>query len=111
MNSDHSDTQARDKASSAFSKMFIIGTDVAAWLIFHPDDLFHRDDDPINWWAQDFAIRKEFSTGTLVAVSTGGDGGYKIRVTDGSRTPFSGWRVCAPLRNGGKASGFPKSMA
>jgi len=86
MNSDHSDTQARDKASSAFSKIFIIGTDVATWFIFHPDDLVHRKDDPINWWDHDFAIRKELSTGTLVAVSTGGDGGYKIRVTDGSLT-------------------------
>lgn len=86
MNSDHSDTQARDKGSSAFSKIFRIGTDVATWFIFHPDDLVHRKDDPINWWAEDFAIRKEFSTGTLVTVSTGGDGGYKIRVTDGSLT-------------------------
>src|SRR5262245_32468582 len=86
MNSDHSDTQASDKASSAFSKILIIGTDVATWFIFHPDDLVHRKDDPINWWDEDFAIRKEFSTGTLVAVSTGGDGWYKIRVTDGSLT-------------------------
>ncbi len=64
-----------------------VGTDVAAWFLFHPDDLAHRADDPLDWWAHDFAVAREFLAGTLVAVETGADGGYTVRLTDGGLSP------------------------
>ncbi len=64
-----------------------VGTDVAAWFLFHPDDLAHRADDPLDWWAHDFAVAREFVAGTLVAVGTGSDGGYTVRFTDGGLSP------------------------
>lgn len=63
-------------------KTLSVGTDVAAWFLFHPNDLAHRRADPLNWWAYDFAIFKEFAAGTLVAVCTGGDGNSRVRFTN-----------------------------
>src|SRR4028118_1579885 len=63
-------------------KTLSVGTDVAAWFLFHPHDLAHRRPDPQNWWNSDFAIFKEFATGTLVAVCTGGDGNSTVRFTN-----------------------------
>ena len=60
----------------------VVGTDSASWFLFHPDDLAHRIRDPINWYSYDFAVRREFAAGTLVAVATGGDGGFSVRLTD-----------------------------
>jgi len=60
---------------------------VAAWFLFHPDDLAHRADDPLDWWSHDFAIAREFSAGRLIAVGTGSDGGYTVRFTDGGLSP------------------------
>lgn len=67
---------------SHLNEVRIVGTDSASWFLFHPADLAHRDKDPINWWAYDFAIRREFIAGTLVGVTTGGDGGFSVRLTD-----------------------------
>ncbi|MBD2038223.1 LON peptidase substrate-binding domain-containing protein [Leptolyngbya sp. FACHB-321] len=58
------------------------GTDVAKWFLFHPEDLAHRWHAPPSWWIEDFAVSKEFAAGSLVAVSTGKDGGFKIRFTN-----------------------------
>lgn len=63
-----------------------IGTDIASFYLFHPDDLEHRKDDPLDWFAYGFSCRKEFEAGNLVAFRTGGDGGYRLRVTDGDMT-------------------------
>ena len=63
-------------------KTLSVGTDVAAWFLFHPHDLAHRRADPLNWWSSDFAIFKEFAAGTLVAVCTGGDGNSTVRLTN-----------------------------
>jgi hypothetical protein len=63
-------------------KTLSVGTDVAAWFLFHPHDLAHRRADPLNWWSYDFAIFKEFAAGTLVAVCTGGDGNSTVRFTN-----------------------------
>ncbi|MBC7809292.1 MAG: hypothetical protein H7145_24420 [Akkermansiaceae bacterium] len=63
-----------------------IGTDVAAFFVFHPGDLQHRSDDPLDWYDYDFACRKEFESGNLVAFRTGGDGGYQLRITSGDLT-------------------------
>jgi len=63
-------------------KTLSVGTDVAAWFLFHPHDLAHRRADPLNWWGYDFAIFKEFAAGTLVAVNTRADGNSTVRFTN-----------------------------
>ena len=63
-------------------KTLSVGTDVAAWFLFHPNDLAHRRADPLNWWGYDFAIFKEFAAGTLVAVNTRADGNSTVRFTN-----------------------------
>ena len=63
-----------------------IGTDVAGLFVFHPDDLAHRKNDPDVWYTYDFACGKEFAAGNLLAWGTGGDGGYRLRLTDGDLT-------------------------
>ncbi|MBD1811369.1 DUF6386 family protein [Microcoleus vaginatus DQ-U2] len=68
--------------TGGLDKTLSVGTDVAAWFLFHPHDLAHRRADPLNWWSYDFAIFKEFAAGTLVAVCTGGDGNSKVRFTN-----------------------------
>lgn len=60
---------------------FSVGTDVAAWFLFHPADLVHRRQDPLSWWNEDFAVSKEFAAGRLIAVSTGKDGVSNVRFT------------------------------
>jgi hypothetical protein len=61
-----------------------IGTDVATLLVFHPQDLSHREHSPIGWYGYDFAYRRESAGGRLIAWGTGGDGGYLVRLTTGS---------------------------
>ena len=68
--------------TGGLDKTLSVGTDVAAWFLFHPNNLAHRRADPHNWWAYDFAIFKEFAAGTLVAVSTGKDGNSIVRFTN-----------------------------
>jgi len=68
--------------TGGLDKTLSVGTDVAAWFLFHPHDLAHRRADPLNWWSYDFAIFKEFAAGTLVAVCTGGDGNSRVRFTN-----------------------------
>jgi hypothetical protein len=41
----------------------IVGTDIATWFLFHPDDLAHRLQDPAEWCWHEFAISKEFASG------------------------------------------------
>ncbi|MEG4630502.1 hypothetical protein QUB56_12920 [Microcoleus sp. AR_TQ3_B6] len=68
--------------TGGLDKTLSVGTDVAAWFLFHPHDLAHRRADPQSWWGYDFAIFKEFAAGTLVAVHTGGDGNSTVRFTN-----------------------------
>src|SRR5215510_14137360 len=63
-----------------------VGTDSASWFLFHPDDLAHRNQDPIDWYSYDFAVQREFALGTLVGVCTGGDGTFSVRLTNGELT-------------------------
>lgn len=63
-----------------------IGTDVATLLLFHPDDLAHRQNDPIAWYSYGFAFRRESAAGTLMAFGTGSDGGYVVCVTTAALT-------------------------
>lgn len=68
--------------TGGLDKTLSVGTDVATWFLFHPNDLAHRRADPYDWWSYDFAIFKEFAAGTLVAVCTGGDGNSRVRFTN-----------------------------
>jgi hypothetical protein len=62
--------------------MLWVESEGAGWYLFHPDDLAHRQDDPMDWPSHDFAIRKEFAAGTLIAIDTGADAGWFVRFTD-----------------------------
>jgi hypothetical protein len=55
-----------------WDKLYALGTDVAAFMFFHPARLAHRKAAPIDWWFNDFA--DEFRSGLLVAFATGSDG-------------------------------------
>jgi hypothetical protein len=66
------------------NKTVYLGTDVATLVLFHPDDLVHRQNDPIAWYGYDFAYSKESAQGRLVAFDTGSDGGYEVRLTTGA---------------------------
>ena len=68
--------------TSRLNETRVVSTDSASWFLFHPEDLKHRDKDPINWWTYDFAIGSEFAAGTIIGVTTGGDGSYGVRLTD-----------------------------
>lgn len=72
----------RNELKKGFSKVLGVGTDVATWFLFHPQNLAHRNADPCYWWGYGFAVEKEFEAGNLVAVSTGADGGFTIRFTN-----------------------------
>lgn len=79
-----------------------LGTDVAAFALFHPDDLGHRAKDPLEWYSYDFAYRRESAAGRLIVFFTGGDGGYRLRLTTGELTAGEAANACAswtfPLR-------------
>jgi hypothetical protein len=75
-------------------KKISVGTDVAHLILFHPDDLSHRNHDPIAWYGYDFAYRRESAAGRLVAWGTGADGGYLVRLTTGSLTTDEQVRAC-----------------
>lgn len=68
------------------SRMLMVSTDVAHIVIFHPDDLHHAAEWPIAWYSEPFVFPVESRAGRLVAWCTGGDGGFKIRVTTGALT-------------------------
>ncbi len=74
-------------STAAVNQTVGLGTDVAGFFIYHPDDLKHRETSPSDWMHTDFACGREFNNGTLIAFSTGGDGGYDLRLTDGDLTP------------------------
>lgn len=83
-----------------------IGTDVATLFLFHPDDLAHRHSSPIGWYGYDFAYRRESAAGRLIAWSTGGDGGYLVRLTTAQLTAAEqahasrGWSFPLIVRHG-----------
>jgi hypothetical protein len=68
-------------AGFTLDRTLLVGTDIASFYLYHPDDLAHRDESPHAWHMHAFACREEFEAGRLVGFSTGGDGGYRIRVT------------------------------
>jgi hypothetical protein len=64
-----------------------LGTDVAGFFLFHPEDLTHRSVAPLGWYSDIFSCRKEFDTGRLVAFCTKTDGGFGFRLTTEQPTP------------------------
>jgi hypothetical protein len=72
--------------SSKLDRTVVARTDGASFCLFHPDDLRHRESAPGGWTNEDFACGAEFDAGTFAGWGTGGDGGFKIRVTDGELT-------------------------
>lgn len=76
------------------SKRIFLGTDVATFVLFHPDDLAHRADDPIAWYSCDFAWQRESRAGRLVAFGTGADGGYSLRLTSEGLTAVEAPLAC-----------------
>ncbi|WP_413988582.1 DUF6386 family protein [Labrys okinawensis] len=75
-------------------KTILLGTDVAAFVLFHPDDLAHRAQDPLDWYSYDFAYGRESAAGRLIAFCTGSDGGYAIRLTTRDLTPAEAADAC-----------------
>jgi hypothetical protein len=75
-------------------KTILLGTDVGAFVLFHPDDLAHRAQDPLDWYCYDFAYGRESAAGRLIAFGTGSDGGHVIRLTTGDLTPAEVAHAC-----------------
>jgi hypothetical protein len=67
-------------------RIITMGTDVACFLIFHPDDLTHAAGWPIAWYAEPFIYPAESEAKRLIGWQTRGDGTYAIRFTDGELT-------------------------
>ncbi|MEG4959135.1 MULTISPECIES: DUF6386 family protein [unclassified Microcoleus] len=75
----------------------VVGTEIATWFLFHPDDLAHRLQNPEEWCWHEFAISKEFASGNLVAITTGADGAFLIRFTDQNLTEQEQLHVLASV--------------
>ena len=58
-------------------------TDTATLAIFDPQRLEHRVNDDADWWCGDFLRLDELRSGAMALVSLGGDGIYRVRITDG----------------------------
>lgn len=57
-----------------------LGTDVAGFAIYHPDDFQHRWDSEMARYYDDFAA--ESVKGRIVGWTTGSDGSWSIKLTD-----------------------------
>jgi hypothetical protein len=82
----HDQDQSPTAPTAELNETFVLGTDIASFYLYHPADLEHRKSSPMAWTMYGFACRPEFEAGRLVAFDTGGDGGYKMRVTTGGLT-------------------------
>jgi hypothetical protein len=76
------------------------GTDTATLAAFDPAVLAHRLGDGCDWWSGDFADLQEVRRGEIALVGVGGDGVYKVRVTDGELTPNERAYAAESLRLG-----------
>ncbi len=63
------------------SKSIRIGTDVATFVFFHPDDVQAHEHSPIAWYAYSFCYQPLNQQGLLFGLDVGGDGGYDFRLT------------------------------
>jgi hypothetical protein len=62
--------------SLEWEQLYMLGTDVAGFALYHPDRLAHRSDSPLGWWDE---AAEEFRTGRLVAFCTGSDGTFTLK--------------------------------
>jgi hypothetical protein len=72
--------------SSPGDRTLNLGAEAASFYLFHPDDLQHRKASPSEWVLYEFALAPEFAAGNLVTFSTGADGTYRLRLTQGDLT-------------------------
>lgn len=80
-------TNSNSRAENGrLNQRIVAGTDGASFFLYHPQDLQHRLTSPHAWPFYHFAFRPESAAGRLVVFSTGGDGGYAFRITDGPLT-------------------------
>ncbi len=59
-----------------------VETDVSMVTLFDPAALSHHRVDPPDWYQHDFAFMPDLAAGRFVAVSTGRDGTFDVRVTE-----------------------------
>ena len=69
------------------NSQFRFFTDTATLAIFDPERLKHRADAESDWWCLDFLQLEEFRSGSVALVALGGDGAYRVRITDRDLTP------------------------
>ena len=62
-------------------------TDAATLAVFDPERLRHRADAESDWWCSGFLQLEEFRSGSVALVGLGGDGAYRVRITNGDLTP------------------------
>lgn len=67
--------------SDDFTYNMHLSTDTATIALFDPEQLTHRLKDDCDWWI-DIQSLPEVSQGDMVIVGLGGDGFYKVRVTN-----------------------------
>lgn len=71
-----------------------MGTDVAAFFLYHPDDFPGRPNRPVECLNLQLAWGKEI--GKVIAFCTGSDGGFGFRLTSGGLTEREQrWRTCS----------------
>ncbi len=68
------------------NSQFYFFTDAATLAVFDPEVLRHRADAESDWWCLDFLQLEEFRSGAAALVALGGDGAYRIRITNGDLT-------------------------
>jgi hypothetical protein len=91
------------RSKPKIDRVIRVGTDVAAFYLFHPEDLAHRKNAHPRWLADS---GDEMARGSLIAFETGGDGGFSFRITSGKLTKLEqehrccGWDFRAAVRHG-----------
>ena len=72
---------------TTFDHDLVIGTDAAHIVLSDPLRLLDHRHDPVGWPWMERVTRKDRRNGHFLHFDTGGDGGYGVRVTDGSLRP------------------------
>lgn len=63
--------------SMEWDSLYKLGTDVAAFMFFHPARLEHRKDSEMGWWEDEY--HEEFQRGRMVAFMTGMDRTFTMK--------------------------------
>ena len=59
----------------------VVDTERGLVTLFDPRDLAHHAAEPADWYRHGFAFRDDLATGRFVAVLTGRDGAFRVRLT------------------------------